>query len=373
MNSWEKIRLDQMIELQRGHDLPLQERNQGNVPILGSNGAVGFHNQARYSGPGVTIGRSGVIGGATYTDEPYWPLNTCLFVKDFKANDPRWVYYWLKSADFSAVDSGSAQPSLNRNYIAGYPVWLPSPDEQQAIAEVLGALDDKIAANTKLAITADELATTLFRQALTSATYTEEAFADVAKVSGGGTPSTKEPEYWDGNVSWATPTDITALSGPYLERTSRTISEAGLSTCASELYPVGSILMTSRATIGAFALAQVPTAVNQGFIVVQPNDPSIRFWIFHEMRSRVDEFISLSNGATFLELSRGNFKKFKVRKASQEIMRSFDETATVLHDTARTALSENGSLAATRDALLPQLMSGKLRVKEAEEIVAAAI
>lgn len=319
---------------------------------------------------GATVGMLGML-----IEEATCNQAACAMIANPDTCDPRWLFYaLLNDREFIVSQAtGAAQQNLSGKTIRQFEYPTPPLYEQKAIAEVLGALDDKIAANTKLAITADELATTLFRQALTSATYTEEAFADVAKVSGGGTPSTKEPEYWDGNVSWATPTDITALSGPYLERTSRTISEAGLSTCASELYPVGSILMTSRATIGAFALAQVPTAVNQGFIVVQPNDPSIRFWIFHEMRSRVDEFISLSNGATFLELSRGNFKKFKVRKASQEIMRSFDETATVLHDTARTALSENGSLAATRDALLPQLMSGKLRVKEAEEIVAAAI
>lgn len=127
--------------------------------------------------------------------------------------------------------------------------------------------------------------------------------------------------------------------------------------------------MTSRATIGAFALAQVPTAVNQGFIVVQPNEPSLHFWLFHEMRSRVDEFVSLANGATFLELSRGNFKKFKVRKATPEIMAGFNETAAALHGSARAALLENASLAATRDALLPQLMSGKLRVKDAEKVL----
>lgn len=265
--------------------------------------------------------------------------------------------------------SGSTMLSLNQKILDRIPLSLPPLSVQEAIAEVLGALDDKITANTKLATTADEFAGSLFRQALISAAYSNETFAKLAKVSGGGTPSTKKPEYWAGEVPWATPTDVTALSGPYLEKTSRTISEAGLDACSSELYPAGSILMTSRATIGAFALAQVPTAVNQGFIVVQPNDPSLRFWFFHEMRSRVDEFISLANGATFLELSRGNFKKFKVRKAAPEIMAAFNETASALHASARAALLENASLAATRDALLPQLMSGKLRVKNAEQIV----
>lgn len=238
---------------------------------------------------------------------------------------------------------------------------------------MLGALDDKIAANTKLAETADDLAIGTFNKALLGASFSDSTFADLARVSGGGTPSTKVPEYWDGDVPWATPTDVTALHGPYLEETSRTISEAGLAACASELYPAETILMTSRATIGAFALTQMPTAVNQGFIVVQAYDPDLHFWLFHEMRSRTDEFISLANGATFLELSRGNFKKFKVRLGAPDEMRSFNETAKTLHHAARGALQENRILAATRDALLPQLMSGKLRVKDVEQTVGELI
>jgi len=123
--------------------------------------------------------------------------------------------------------------------------------------------------------------------------------------------------------------------------------------------------MTSRATIGAFALAQVPTAVNQGFIVVVPNGSAPGLWLFHEMRSRIEEFTSLANGATFLELSRGNFKSFRVRLAEPAVMAQFQEQATALHDRAAAALRENERLASTRDALLPALMSGRLRVRDA--------
>lgn len=291
--------------------------------------------------------------------------------------DSRFLYYALFTrrvqADLLGRATGTTvvgirQPSLKA-------VKIPAPDfaNQQAIAEVLGALDDKIAANTKISQTSNYLASALFRSALSNAEFSNDTFADLAQVSGGGTPSTKNPDFWDGQVPWATPTDITGLAGPYLERTSRVISNAGLEACASVLYPEGSILMTSRATIGAFAIAQKPTAVNQGFIVVQPRDPELRYWLFHEMQSRVDEFVSLANGATFLELSRGNFKKFKVRQAPVAVMRKFNEQATTLHETARSALVENIALSETRDVLLPQLMSDKLRVKDAEAIVESMV
>src|SRR5690606_5506851 len=122
-----------------------------------------------------------------------------------------------------------------------------------------------------------------------------------ATVAGGGTPSTKVEGYWGGEIAWSTPTDVTALTAPYLFETGRTITAKGLENCASQLYPAQSILMTSRATIGAFALPQMPAAVNQGFIVVLPPTEELRWWLFHEMRSRVEEMISLANGSTFLE------------------------------------------------------------------------
>ncbi|MCO4261938.1 restriction endonuclease subunit S [Pseudarthrobacter sp. MDT3-26] len=291
--------------------------------------------------------------------------------------DSRYLYHFLRSNSFAtqieSLTSGSAQPQLPVRDLGNALIPIPSMQEQRAIGEVLGAIDGKIAANTKLAAAADALVTTYFHQAVHGVAFSDHTFDDIAAISGGGTPSTKVLDYWDGVIPWATPTDITPLQGPYLESTNRTISQAGLSACASPLYPAGSILMTSRATIGAFALAQTPMAVNQGFIVVQPTDPTLNFWVFHEMRSRVDEFISLANGATFLELSRGNFKKFKVRLADPGAMEEFGRQAENLHAVARNALLENAKLAATRDVLLPQLMSGKIRVKDAEKVLETAV
>jgi type I restriction enzyme S subunit len=131
------------------------------VPILGATGVTGYHDVARYSGPGVAIGRSGFIGGAQYCDSPYWPLNTCLFVKDFFGNDPKWVYYFLKSIDFSQYNSGTTQPSLNRNNLSGITVRSSSPSDQRETvvrldsmraktSEMVAAFDAKLTAAKNL-------------------------------------------------------------------------------------------------------------------------------------------------------------------------------------------------------------------------------
>lgn len=245
----------------------------------------------------------------------------------------------------------------------GMSIPVPPVEDQRSIAEVLGALDDKIAANDRIITTLLELANATFRQAAAGLQPSERKFIQLASVGGGGTPKTSIEEYWEGDIAWATPTDVTGLAAPYLRTTSRTITDAGLAACSSALYPAGSILMTSRATIGAFAIAQCPTAVNQGFIVVNANDPAYQWWLFHEMQDRVPEFLSHANGATFLELPRGKFKELAVRLPSEDVIVAFNDTVAPLHAAAAQLSLESERLAATRDELLPLLMSGKLRVR----------
>ncbi len=265
--------------------------------------------------------------------------------------------------------NGSRTPIVNKTLLSQYKFHVPPLAVQRAIAEVLGALDDKIAANRSTCKLLVDLADAKFQQAVSGIEPGSQTFGDVAEVGGGGTPKTSVEEYWTGEIPWATPTDVTALEVPYLSSTGRTISEDGLSACSSSLYPAGSILMTSRATIGAFAIAEVPTAVNQGFIVVNSRMPQLQWWLFHEMRCRVREFISYANGATFMELPRGKFKKLGVRIPGHDSAQRFTSEVEPLHRLAATLKRETDVLARTRDELLPLLMSGKLRVKDAEQVV----
>lgn len=333
------------------------------------------HSRTTLTGGELLLSLVGTVGESAVAPKSLagWNVARAIAVIRPTKVSSRWLQLCFESAPIRAEILGvlntTVQSTLNLVDLKRLRIPVPPLEIRSGIEEVLGALDDKIAANTKLAVTADALAITQFHKAVHGVAFSDQSFGDLAVVSGGGTPSTKVLEYWDGEIPWATPTDITPLQGPYLESTNRTISEAGLSACASPLYPAGSILMTSRATIGAFAIAQTSMAVNQGFIVVQPTDPALNYWVLHEMRSRVDEFISLANGATFLELSRGNFKKFKVRLAAHDVMEEFGHAAQNLHSVGRNSLRENAKLAETRDALLPLLMSGRLRVKEAEKIL----
>jgi type I restriction enzyme, S subunit len=178
-DGWCPTGLADVVTLQRGFDLPTQARHPGRVPILGSFGITGSHDQAPVRGPGVTIGRSGAsIGVATYSAVDFWPLNTALYVKDFHENDPLWVYWLLHSIDFTGYNSGSAQPSLNRNFLTQIPINLPPVEEQSRIADVLGTLDDLIFVNRMLSHRAQLLAA-----ALASTSPDQVALTDLASVA----------------------------------------------------------------------------------------------------------------------------------------------------------------------------------------------
>lgn len=129
------------FQLQRGHDLPIQSRMDGNVPVIASNGPVGFHDHAPILAPAVITGRSGTIGKVTYFDGPCWPLNTTLFVRDFKGNDPRFVYHFLSSFPLSQHATGTGVPTLNRNDVHAVEVRWPEPEEQSRRRQILDGLE----------------------------------------------------------------------------------------------------------------------------------------------------------------------------------------------------------------------------------------
>ena len=162
--SWKEMPLGDFLTLQRGHDLPDSRRHTGQVPILGSFGVTGWHDEAKAPGPGVTVGRSGAsFGVVSYSAVEYWPLNTALYVIDFHGNDERFAYYFLKQFDFRSYNSGSAQPSLNRNFVHPVPVEVPSLPEQRAIPNILGTLDDKIELNRRMNETLEAMARAIFK------------------------------------------------------------------------------------------------------------------------------------------------------------------------------------------------------------------
>ena len=338
---------------------------------MGSAGMNGYHDTAIAKGPGVVIGRSGASFGQVHichTD--YWPHNTSLYVTDFRGNDTRFTYYFLKSIDFSRYNSGSAQPSLNRNYIYPIRVRVPDPAEQRVIASVLSALDDKIELNRQTNESLEELAQTIFKSRFVDAAATklpkgwrESTIGEEVRVVGGSTPSTTKPEFWAGGTHhWATPKDLAPLDSPVLLNTERKITELGLEQIGSGLLPVGTVLLSSRAPIGYMAIAEVPVAVNQGFIAMICNGTLPNHYVRLWTKQNMEAIKGRANGTTFMEISKSNFRTLPVLVPPQTLLDEFQQQIEPLHRRVVSNLEESRTLAELRDALLPKLLSGKLRV-----------
>lgn len=145
---WRRGPLLDFFQLQRGHDLPVQDRKEGPIPVIASNGPVGTHNEAAIPAPAVVTGRSGTIGEVTYFDGPCWPLNTTLFVRDYKGSNPRYVYHFLSAFPLTDYQSGTGVPTLNRNDVHVVEVPWPTLEEQANIAASLDALEQSVATMT---------------------------------------------------------------------------------------------------------------------------------------------------------------------------------------------------------------------------------
>ena len=163
-DGWVQRRLGDVIVLKRGYDLPQRDRRRGSVPVVSSSGITDHHSESRVPGPGVVTGRYGTLGQVFFVPNDFWPLNTALYVQDFKGNDPRFISYFLRSLDFSRFSDKAAVPGLNRNHLHEEAVRIPGTvAEQRAIARMLGTLDDKIELNRRMNATLEAMARALFR------------------------------------------------------------------------------------------------------------------------------------------------------------------------------------------------------------------
>lgn len=332
------------------------------------------------------------------------------------AVDNRFFYYALSQFDFGEVAGGSALPYLTIEALSKLEIAVPALPEQKAVAHVLGTLDDKIELNRRMNETLEAMAHSMFKawfvdfepvrakmdgrwkrgQSLPGLpAYLYELFPDgfvdselgeipegwrvstIGKevtVCGGSTPSTKEPEFWkSGQHCWATPKDLSALKFPVLLDTDRKITDAGLAKISSGLLPVGTVLLSSRAPIGYLAIAEVPTAINQGFIAMKCDGALPNVFVLPWCRESMDAIVGNANGSTFQEISKSNFRPLRVVVPSNPVLASFTRSADSLHRQLAENEREARSLAKLRDTLLPKLISGELRVPDAERIVGAAV
>lgn len=362
------------VTLQRGFDLPKSQMDDGDVPVLGSHSVIGFHSEAKVEPPGVVTGRSGTLGLVQYINQPYWPHNTALWVRDFKGNDPQFVYYKLQTLHLERFNGGVSVPTLNRNVLDTLSLEVPVLCEQKRVASILSAYDDLIENNRRRIQLLEQAAWLLYKEWFVHLRFpghehvkvedgvpegwVQKKIADVCDTVGGGTPSTKVAEYWEGDITWVVPTDVTRNDCLVLLDSERKITEKGLRESSAQLVPANTILMTSRASVGFFALMDVEACTNQGFINIIPHDEAMRMFLLFNLMSRVSEIRSNAKGTTYPEISKGRFRQMDIIIPSESQVSEFRRLADDIIRQVRCLKQGILQLTRARDLLLSRLVAG---------------
>ena len=379
---WKEVRLGDILNFRRGHDLPHSAMKPGNIPVAGSNGVIGYHDTATPIKPILTIGRSGNVGKPYFYEEA-WAHNTTLYVDDFKGNDPKFLYYLCQTMPFANFGGGSAVPTLNRNHIHPLETKIPvKVEDQRRIASILSSLDRKIELNNKINADLEEMAQAIFKNWFVDfEPFKDGKFVDselgmipegwkvgrldeVADVVGGSTPSKAKPEYYtQKGIAWLTPKDLSNHPAVYSSRGEIDITQEGYNSTSTKLMPKGTVLFTSRAPIGYISIAQNDICTNQGFKSVVPKKAGTCF-LYCFLKYVTPEIENKSTGSTFKEASGALMKSLQVIMPEQKVFEEFEAIVSPLFTRIESLEQESSRLSLLRDTLLPRLMSGELEVPE---------
>ncbi|HBP52985.1 MAG TPA: type I restriction endonuclease subunit S [Synechococcus sp. UBA8638] len=395
-SGWHESTLGDVVTLKRGYDLPKKMRKGGNVPVVSSSGVSDYHNVAMVKAPGVVTGRYGTIGNVYYIQQDFFPLNTSLYVQDFKGNDPRFISYYLKTIDYLSCSDKAAVPGVNRNHLHLLKARIPPLPEQKAIAHVLGTLDDKIELNRQMNETLEAMAKALFKSwfvdfdpmrakaegrstglpdeisALFPDSFEDSELGEIPR-GWGVKPLSEIASFLNGLALQKHPATSPEDSLPVIkiaelrngisaktDKASRSIPKKYIVTDGDFLFSWSGSLMAQFWTGGEGALNQ------HLFKVTSDHYPPWFFagWVqFH-----LDEFrrIAASKATTMGHIQRSHLQAAMASCPPDAALTGLGTVIELLVKRGILARLESRSLAEIRDVLLPGLMSGQIQVHKTE-------
>ncbi len=388
-----RYKLGEILELQRGYDLPSSQMKKGDILVAGSNGVIGYHNEARSNHPCITVGRSGSVGKVHYYEQATWAHNTALFVKDFKGNDPKYLYYFLKNLHLDKMfDKGSSVvPSLDRKVVHSLNVPCHKDiDCQKRIAAILSKIDRKIELNCAINQNLEAMAKQLYDYWFVQFDFPNEEgkpykssggkmvwneklkreipegwdislIKDIATTYSGGTPKSTNIEYYDnGEIAWINSGE---LNSPIITKTTNYITKCGLENSSAKLYPSNSILVAMYgATAGKVSLLTFEAGSNQAVCGVIPTIENMLYYVYFHISSLYSHFITLSTGSARDNISQDTIKNILLPIPTRNILKLFDEKIGSIYQTIVNNYQQIDSLTKQRDELLPLLMNGQVSV-----------
>ena len=371
-------KLGDVLTFQRGHDITKKEQSPGQFPVISSGGASSTHVEYRYEGPGVVIGRKGSLGGVYWSEGPYWPHDTTLWVRDFKGNDPKYLYYFLKTLQLERFDAGASNPTLNRNHLHLLEVTVLPPNRQRSVADRLSAFDDLIENNHRRIEILEEMARLLYREWFVHFRF--PGHEDVELVDSELGPI---PEGWMVSPFASIVTEIkasvaeteipsgSALVGlEHLPRRSTTLTEWDMAETVGsrrKVFEAGDILFGKiRPYFHKVVDAPIDGYSSTDAIVFRPSDYAERALCVASSDDFVSTAVATSNGTKMPRANTDLLLNYPIPEPPAHLATDFEELAAPMSAMRRNLSQQNRVLREARDLLLPRLVSGELDVAELE-------
>ena len=389
MEEWINCPLGEILNFRRGHDLPHTEMAGGDIPVAGSNGIIGFHNEASPISPCITIGRSGNVG-IPFMYNRAWAHNTTLYIDDFKGNDPLYIFYLLKTLPLSSFGGGSAVPTLNRNHI--HPLIVKhctNVSVQRRIASVLKSFDDKIELNNRINHNLEEQAQALYkswfvdfepfkggkfiqsRVGLIPETWAIQRICDLPLyisdyVSNGSFASLKE------NVTlYETPNYAQFIRNTDLKcrQFSVWVDQKSYEYLAKSKLEGGEIIISNVGDVGSVHICpqlNTPMTLGNNVIMIKPLDNIYKYFIYMTFKwfHGKDLIKGITGGSAMPKFNKTDFKSLNLLIPDYSTLCKFNSLVSNLFENTISLNSSNQRLSEIRDTLLPKLMSGELKIND---------
>lgn len=386
-----RIPFKEFIKLQRGFDLPRKDMVEGSYPVVGSTSIIGYHNEYKVNPPGVITGRSGSLGFVQYVNVKYWPHNTALWAKDFKGNDPRYVYYHLQTLNLARFNSGAGVPTLNRNDLDILEIGVHSIDEQKKIASILSAYDNLIENNLRRIETLEKIAQAIYKE-----WFVHFRFPGHEKVKMVDSQLGKIPEGWEVASLNDVLAGLESGSRPKggIEETERDIPSIGAENIlglgkydfSKEKYvsrvffermkrghvKSGDVLLyKDGAKIGRKSMFRDgfphhECCINEHVFILRTNNrcPQNYLYFWLDLPEMTEKIKNLNANAAQPGINQAGVKSLPILLPDEETLRKFDEIVEPLLTLLFNLAKKNMQLRQTRDLLLPKLISGEIDVSE---------
>lgn len=304
---------------------------------------------------------------------------------------PKYLYYWVKGHPFQnalrGIVGGVVQAYVSLAGLKALPLRYPNLANQRKIAAILSAYDESIANNQRRIQILETMTRSIYREwfvrfrfpggepvklvespaGMIPEGWEVKSIDEVLETVSGDTPSTKKPEFWEnGDVTWFTPSDLTAAGTMFVTDSPRKITQLGLKKTKARIFPPYSVMMTSRATIGVVAINTRPACTNQGFITCIPTEQLSAFYLYYWLEENIEKISSLSSGAMFKEVYQSNFRQLPIAIPEAKIHRRYVDHVGPLCKQIETLLAQIDNLRRCRDLLLSRLISGEIDVENLE-------